>query len=139
MQLIAGTPFREEQEFFFENLPPKRKIFSSFYFSRMKIEELFLVPPLDPLTPKKYKNIFFFIYSTKRRRKNILKLFFYSQAQKCGLLHLYASLPESPWLATLLLSTIMASYFATSGHISAISSWILMGKKRKFVYSNSTI
>ena len=56
----------------------------------MKIEELFLVPPLDPLPPKKYKNIFFFIYSTTRRRKNILKLFFYSQARKCGLLQLYA-------------------------------------------------
>ena len=43
----------------------------------MKVEELFLVPRLDPPPPKKYKIILFFIYSTKKGRKNILKVFFY--------------------------------------------------------------
>ena len=33
----------------------------------------------------------------------------------------------------------VASYFATFGHILAISSWILMGKKTKLVYSISII
>ena len=62
----------------------------------MKVEELFLVPLLDPPPPKKYKNILFFIYSTKKGRKNILKLFFYSQAKNCRLLTLNDFL--KPWL-----------------------------------------
>ena len=89
-QLIAGTPFRKEEEnLFLENLPPQkriRKLFSFSFFLKNESRNFLLVPPLDPPPPIKYKNILFFIYSTKKRRKNILKLFFYSQAKNCRLL-----------------------------------------------------
>ena len=72
---------------FLENLaPPRRKknIFSS-YFSRMKVEELFLVHPLDHQTPTKNKNISSLLILIKENEKNILKLFFYSKTKNCRL------------------------------------------------------
>ena len=51
----------------------------------MKVEELFLVHPLDHQTPTKNKNISSLLILIKENEKNILKLFFYSKTKNCRL------------------------------------------------------
>ena len=51
----------------------------------MKVEELFLVHPLDHHTPTKNKNSSSLLILIKEDEKNILKLFFYSKTKNCRL------------------------------------------------------
>ena len=67
-------------------LSMNRKIFSSFYFSIMKVKELFLVNPHDHSTPPNKIKIFSSLsILPKEEEKNILKLFFYSETKNCRL------------------------------------------------------
>ena len=76
--------------FFLRIQPPleEQKKFP-YYFSRMKVEELFLVHPLDHHIPTKNKNISSLLILIKEDEKNILKLFFYSKTKNCRLPSLY--------------------------------------------------
>ena len=55
----------------------------------MKVEELFLVKPLDHHTPTKTKNISSLSILPKEQENSSFKLFFYSKTKNCRLPSLY--------------------------------------------------